>query len=69
MEALSSYGKSIMKKKFIADIKLEVNVFEASSSEAADQMIDQYISKIASVDDSEILWDSVDYTVTEVEIA
>jgi len=58
-----------MKKKFIADIKLEVNVFEASSSEAADQMIDQYISKIASVDDSEILWDSVDYTVTEVEIA
>ena len=58
-----------MKKKFIADIKLEVHVFEASSSEAADQMIDQYISKIASVDDSEILWDSVDYTVTEVEIA
>lgn len=58
-----------MKKKFIADIKLEVNVFEASSSEAADQMIDQYISKIASIDDSEILWDSVDYTVTEVEIA
>jgi len=66
VEALSSYGKPTM-KKYIADIKLEVNVFDAASYEAADEIIDQYITKIASVNDSEIEWDSVNYTVTEVE--
>jgi len=54
-------------KKYIADIKLEINVFKASSYEAADEVIDQYISKLASVDDYEIGWDSVNYTVTEIQ--
>jgi hypothetical protein len=55
-----------MTKKYNADIILEVNSFEASSREEAVEIINQYISLIASTE-GEINWDSVNYTIQEEE--
>lgn len=59
--------------KFIANITLEVDEYEAESAEAAEKKLNDYIdlvvdalSKVSDVREADISWSNTDYTISEV---
>lgn len=53
--------------KFAFNVILEVNEFEADTPDEAQQLIDNYIDRLAEVVDNKIQWESCDSQLIHVD--
>ena len=57
------------KKKFAFDVILHIEEFEAYSPLHAEEMLNKYIDRLATIEDNEIRWGSLDLTEIDTRLA